>query len=45
MNTKEYHFDLLEHWLFSFNKYWEKPLGPTRLREEPYEATENMYVL
>lgn len=42
MNTKEYHFDLLECWLFSFNKYWEKPLGPTRLREEPYEATEEL---
>lgn len=38
MNTKEYHFDLLESWLFHFNKYWEKPLGPTKLRKEPEEA-------
>lgn len=42
MNTKEYYFDLLEDQLFSFNKYWEKPLGPTRLREEPSEATEEL---
>ena len=39
MNTKEYHFNLLESWLFHFNNYWEKPLGSTRLREEPEEAT------
>jgi hypothetical protein len=42
MKTKEYHFELLEHWLFSFNKYWEKPLGETRLRTDTEDAIEDL---
>lgn len=42
MNTKEYSFELLEHWLFSFNKYWEKPLGDTKLRTETEDAIEDL---
>lgn len=42
MHRKEYHFELLEQWLFSFNKYWEKPLGETRLRTETEDAIEDL---
>ena len=42
MHTKEYHFEVLEQWLFSFNKYWEKPLGETRLRTETEDAIEDL---
>lgn len=42
MKNKEYYFDLFEHWLFSYNKYWEKPLGKTKLREETEEAVEEL---
>lgn len=42
MKTKEYHYKVLERRIFNFNEYWEKPLGLTRLREEPTEATEEL---
>ena len=42
MKTKEYYFDMLEHWVFSYNKYWEAPLGMTKLREIPEEATDEL---
>lgn len=42
MHTKEHHFEVLEHWLFSFNEYWERPLGETRLRTETKDAIEDL---
>lgn len=42
MQTKEHHFEVLEHWLFSFNEYWEKPLGDTRLRTDTEDAIEDL---
>lgn len=42
MHTKEYYFNLLEHWIFSFNEYWEKPLGETKLRTETEDAIEDL---
>ncbi len=42
MYSKEYYIDLLEHYIFSYNKYWEKPLEYTRLREETEEACEEL---
>lgn len=42
MKNKEYYFDLLEHWIFSYNKYWEAPLGITKLREDPSTSCEEL---
>lgn len=40
--SKEEHFDTMEHWIFSFNPYWEAPLGYTRLRNETEEACDEL---
>lgn len=40
--SKEDYFDSLEHWIFSYNPYWEAPLGDTRLRTDTADACDEL---